>query len=269
MPRPEAYQVKLPIFEGPLDLLLYLIEREELDITAVSLAAVTEQYITYMSLLENLIVDQLADFLVIAAKLILIKSQALLPRPPSIEVEDDVGDDLVRQLLAYKQFKEVAKGLGQREAEGLRSFIRLAPPLKIEVTHVDLTGITVEDLLAAVRRALAVAEPLPPVGNVVKPLTITIRDQIALIERRLESQSQISFTQLLQRRSRVEIAVTFLAVLELARRRRIEVMQERLFGDIIIRRGAEAVGATPIFMDDAEFGEEDDGEEAQNVENGE
>jgi chromatin segregation and condensation protein Rec8/ScpA/Scc1 (kleisin family) len=100
-------------------------------------------------------------------------------------------------------------------------------------------------------------------------LTITIRDQIALIERRLESQSQISFTQLLQRRSRVEIAVTFLAVLELARRRRIEVMQERLFGDIIIRRGAEAVGATPIFMDDAEFGEEEDGEEAQNVENGE
>jgi len=81
---------------------------------------------------------------VIAAKLILIKSQALLPRPPSIEVEDDVGDDLVHQLLAYKQFKEVAKGLGQREAEGLRSFIRLAPPPKIEVTHLDLTGITVE-----------------------------------------------------------------------------------------------------------------------------
>jgi segregation and condensation protein A len=127
---------------------------------------------------------------------------------------------------------------------------------------VDLTGITVEDLLAAVRRALAVAEPLPPVGDVVKPFIITIRGQIALIERMLESQSQISFTQLLQRRSRVEIAVTFLAVLELARRRRIEVMQERLFGEIFIQRGAEAVGATPILMDDAEFGEEEDGEEA-------
>src|SRR5512139_4156561 len=87
-----TYQVKLPVFEGPLDLLLYLIEREELDITAVSLAAVTEQYLAYLGLLENLVVDQIADFLVIAARLILIKSQALLPRPPDLEAEEDVGD---------------------------------------------------------------------------------------------------------------------------------------------------------------------------------
>ena len=262
MPAPvNPYQVKLPIFEGPLDLLLYLIEREELDITAVSLAAVTEQYLAYMSLLENLVVDQLADFLVIAAKLILIKSQALLPRPPSIEVEEDVGDDLVRQLLAYKQFKEVARGLGQREADGLRSFIRLAPPPKIEVTNVDLTGITVEDLLTAVRRALAVAEPLPPVGDVVKPFTITIREQIALIERLLAAQPFVSFTALLRHYSRIEIVVTFLAVLELLKRRRIEVMQEQLFEEIILQRGPDAMGAPPIVMDDAEFGEEENGEE--------
>lgn len=262
MPAPtHPYQVKLPIFEGPLDLLLYLIEREELDITAVSLAAVTEQYLAYMSLLENLVVDQLADFLVIAAKLILIKSQALLPRPPSIEVEEDVGDDLVRQLLAYKQFKEVAKGLGQREADGLRSFIRLAPLPKIQVTNVDLTGITVEDLLTAVRRALAVAEPLPPVGDVVKPFTLTIRDQIALIEALLEAQPFVSFAALLRHRSRIEIAVTFVAVLELLKRRRIEVMQEQLFGEIILQRAPDATGAPPIMMDDAEFGEEENGEE--------
>ena len=262
MPAPtHPYQVKLPIFEGPLDLLLYLIEREELDITAVSLAAVTEQYLAYMSLLENLVVDQLADFLVIAAKLILIKSQALLPRPPSIEVEEDVGDDLVRQLLAYKQFKEVAKGLGQREADGLRSFIRLAPLPKIQVTNVDLTGITVEDLLTAVRRALAVAEPLPPVGDVVKPFTLTIRDQIALIETLLEAQPFVSFTALLRHCSRIEIAVTFLAVLELLKRRRIEVMQEQLFGEIILQRAPDAAGAPPLMMDDAEFGEEENGEE--------
>jgi segregation and condensation protein A len=262
------YQVKLPIFEGPLDLLLYLIEREELDITAVSLAAVTEQYLAYMSLLENLVVDQLADFLVIAAKLILIKSQALLPRPPSIEVEEDVGDDLVRQLLAYKQFKEVAKGLGQREMEGLRSFIRLAPPPKIEITKVDLTGITVEDLLTAVRRALAVAEPLPPVGDVVKPLAITIRDQIALIERLLEVQTHIRFVQLLYRRSRVEIAVTFLTVLELLKRRRIEVTQEKLFGEIIIQRAPDTPDAPIVLTEEYEFGDEDNGDEPESVEGG-
>ncbi len=259
MPTPtDTYQVKLPVFEGPLDLLLYLIEREELDITAVSLAAVTEQYLAYLSLLQNLVVDQIADFLVIAARLILIKSQALLPRPPDLEVEEDVGDDLVRQLLAYKQFKEVAKGLGRREEEGLRSFIRLAPPPKVEATNVDLTGVTVEDLLAAVRRALAVGELLPPVGNVVKPFTITIRDQIALIERTLTVQPRISFTGLLrQAGSRVEIIVTFLAVLELFKRRHIEVVQEQMFGEIIIQPGPDH---TPLVIaDDAEL--EENGEE--------
>jgi segregation and condensation protein A len=253
MPAPtETYQVKLPVFEGPLDLLLYLIEREELDITAVSLAAVTGQYLAYLGLLQNLVVDQIADFLVIAARLILIKSQALLPRPPDIQVEEDVGDDLVRQLIAYKQFKQVAKGLGHREEEGLKSFVRLAPPPKIEATNVDLTGVTVEDLLAAVRHALAVAEPLPPVGDVVKPFTITIRDQIALIERTLSIQARISFTGLLrQAGSRIEIIVTFLAVLELFKRRRIEVAQERMFGEIVIQPGEDH---TPlVIVDDAEL----------------
>ena len=258
MPQPaNAYQVKLPIFEGPLDLLLYLIEREELDITAVSLAAVTEQYLAYMKLLESLIVDQLADFLVIAAKLILIKSQALLPRPPAIEQEEDVGDDLVQQLIAYKQFKEVAKGLAQREAEGLRSFVRLAPPPKIESSHVDLTGVTVEMLLKAVRRALDVAEPAPPVGDIVRRFAITIRDQIAMIEVVLTLQPAIGFIELLRHKTRDEIAVTFLAVLELLKRRRIEVMQEKLFGEIVIQRGPDTSETPIVITEDYEFGDED------------
>jgi segregation and condensation protein A len=262
MPTPvEAYQVKLPIFEGPLDLLLYLIEREELDITAVSLAAVTEQYLAYLSLLENLIVDQLADFLVIAAKLILIKSQALLPRPPALEPEEDVGDDLVQQLLAYKQFKQVAKGLAQREAEGLRSFIRLAPPPKLESSHVDLTGVTIEDLMKAVRRALEMAEPAPPVGDVVKRFKITIRDQFALIEQTLLVRPYIRFIELLRHKTRDEIAVTFLAVLELLKRRRIEVMQEQLFGEIIIQRTSETSAAPIVLTEDYEFGEDNGDEE--------
>src|SRR3990172_637178 len=105
-----AYQVKLPDFEGPLDLLLYLIEREELDIATVSLAAVTGQYLDYISVLERIDADAVSDFLVIAAKLIFLKSQMLLPRPPEIGAggEGDVGDDLVQQLITYKQFKELA-----------------------------------------------------------------------------------------------------------------------------------------------------------------
>ncbi len=230
-----TYAVKLPVFEGPLDLLLYLIEREELDITKVSLAQITDQYLTHLNTLEHLNVDQLADFMVIAARLILIKSQALLPRPPVMTEEEDVGDDLVRQLLAYKRFKKVALGLGTRQDQGLRSFVRLAPPPKIEASTIDLSGVTVDDLLAAVRRALAVAKPAPPVGTLVRPFAITIRDQIALIEHTLQHQAYISFTRLLtQADSRLEIIVTFLAVLELLKRQRINVKQAAMFGEIVI-----------------------------------
>ena len=236
-----TYQVRLPDFEGPLDLLLHLIEREELDITTLSLAAVTGQYLEYLTVLEQLQVDAIADFLVIAAKLILIKSQALLPRPPETarEGEEDAGDELVRQLITYKQFKEVARGLGEIEAANRRTFVRVAPPPKIE-KKVDLSGVTVEQLLRLVREALAVEKPQESVGAVVRPYTLTIRDQIALIRHRLSQQSQVNFRRLLERAgSRIEIIVTFLAVLELLKRRTVVVRQEAMFGDILIEPSGE------------------------------
>src|SRR3990170_2755668 len=103
-----SYEVRLPVFEGPLDLLLHLIEREELDITKVALAQVTDQYLAYLAMLKEVEVQVLTDFLVVAAKLLLIKSQALLPKPPPSvldEEEEDIGDELARQLRVYKQFK--------------------------------------------------------------------------------------------------------------------------------------------------------------------
>ncbi len=235
------FQIKLPEFEGPLDLLLYLIEREELDITRVSLTKVTGAYLEYIHILEQLQVDQVADFLVIASRLLLIKSEALLPRPPEpkSDEEEDVGDELVKQLLLYKQYKESARKLGDREAEGLHTYIRVAPPPKIEA-RLDLSNITVDMLIKAVRNALEIEPPAPPVGTVVKPFTLTIRDQMSLIERMLRYRPSISFKRMLRRaRDRVEIIVTFLAVLELLRRRKVEVVQEQLFGDIVILPLAE------------------------------
>ena len=236
-----SYQVKLPEFEGPLDLLLYLIEREELDITTVSLAAVTGQYLEYIHILDRLEVDAIADFLVIAAKLILIKSQALLPRPPEApgESEEDAGEDLVRQLITYKQFKEVGRELGEIETANRRTFIRVAPPPKIE-KKVDFSGVTVDDLLRLVREALLVEKPEVAVGAVVRPYTLTIRDQIRLIRHRLSQQPEVSFRRLLERAgSRVAIIVTFLAVLELLKRREVHVRQAAVFGDIVIAPSGE------------------------------
>ena len=232
----QPYQVRLPVFEGPLDLLLHLIEREELDITAVSLAQVTDQYLAYLALMEEPPAEILADFLVVAARLLLIKSRALLPHPSevlSIE-EENVGDDLARQLIEYKKFKQAAESLRQREEAGLRSYLRLAPPPRPE-RPLDLEDVTLDDLVAAVRQALAVTPPTPPVSEIVTPLQITIGDRIAAIRDALRTRAQVSFHHLLsEATNRLEIIVTFLAVLELIKSGYIDVQQDRLFGEIII-----------------------------------
>ncbi len=233
----EHYQVQLPMFQGPLDLLLHLIEREELDITKVALAQVTDQYLTYMAILKEINVEFLTDFLVVAAKLLLIKSQALLPKPPASltdEEEEDLGDQLARQLLAYKQFKMVAELLRQRETDGLRNFIRLALPPKLE-PKLSLGEVTLGDLLAAAHEALAVRPPDPDVSEIVSPMAVTIGQQMTLIRDELTRHRQITFRRLLRRAaSRMEIIVTFLAILELVKQYAIEVRQETLFGDIVL-----------------------------------
>jgi segregation and condensation protein A len=216
---------------------LHLIEREELDITSVALAQVTDQYLAYLGILKEIQVEFLTDFLVVAAKLLFIKSQALLPKPPAglaDEEDEDVGDQLAHQLRVYKQFKMSAQLLRQWEEAGLRSFIRLAPPPKLE-PRLGLGEVTMDDLLTAVRQALAVRSAEPDVGEVISPITITIGQKMALIQREMARHGQISFRNLLRRASsRLEIIVTFLGVLELIKQRKIEARQEALFGDILI-----------------------------------
>jgi len=237
------YQVRLPVFEGPLDLLLHLIEREELDITSVALAQVTDQYMAYLAEMEQRRVKELTDFLVVAAKLLLIKSLALLPRPPALSPEtEDVGDDLVRQLQAYKRFKEIAALLHEREAQGLRGYVRIAPRPHFE-PQLDLGDVTIHDLLATVQQVLD-ARPALPVGGIVTPITVTIAGQIALIQERLAQRHQVHFYEILsEAATRVEVIVTLLALLELIKQDRVQVRQERLFGEIVIEPQTPAAPA--------------------------
>lgn len=232
------YRVQLPVFEGPLDLLLYLIERQELDITQVSLALVTDQYLEYLQRMEERRAGELAEFLVIAAKLLLIKSRALLPQPPPPPEpgEEDVGEELVRQLEAYRRFKEVAAELRQREEEGWRSFVRLAPPPKVE-PPLEL-NLTLDDLVALVRQALALAPEAPPVGQVgPPPQRLNLEERLVAVEAAVMQAERIAFRALLsEATSRPEIIITLLAVLELLKRQRIRVEQEGLFGEIWISR---------------------------------
>ncbi len=248
-----AYKVSTPVYEGPLDLLLQLIERAELDITKLTLAHVTDQYLAHIRSLQELAAEDVSAFLVIAAKLLQIKSEALLPRPPVREVgEEDPAEALARQLLAYKRYKEIAQTLHARESAGLRTYLRLAPPPKVQGI-VDLSEYTLNDLVNAVRVAFSQIEEKPELKTVVAPPRITIRDSIRHIIGNIKNSRGTSFRRLLGKsHTRMEIVVTFLAMLELVKRRYLKAQQETLFGDIELVP-AEEWDENPEF--EIEFGE--------------
>jgi len=248
----EGYQIATEVFEGPLDLLLELIERAELDITRLALAQVTDQYLDYLKHLENRSAAEVSAFLVIAARLVQIKSAALLPRPPAPLApgqEEDPAEALARQLIIYKRFKELAGELDARQNAGWRTYLRIAPPPRnLPPGRVDLTGITVDDLVDAARQVFALQSRLPALSEVVTMPRITIREKIRAILDGLRHKGTATFRSLISPgASRSEIVVSFLAMLELIKRHIVEARQPTLFADIEI----ESKGP-------AEFEEKDD-----------
>ena len=228
-----SYTISTPIYEGPLDLLLQLIERAELDITKLSLAKVTDQFLEHSRHLNSLEADEVSAFLVIAAKLIQIKSEALLPRPPQREIgEEDPGDALAKQLIIYKRYREIADILSQRADAGLRTYLRVAPPPKLEGT-LDLSDITINDIAGVADEIFSALSRSEALAGVVPPSRVTIREKISLITDTLRHRKNVSFRSLINHdNSRLEIVVTFLALLELIKRHLVRVSQEGLFGDI-------------------------------------
>jgi segregation and condensation protein A len=242
------YAVQLPAFEGPLDLLLHLIETQELDISAISLVAVTDQYLKTLAQLEEIEPGALADFLIVASRLLYIKSYYLLPkpRPPHDDDEDEAsGDALVRQLLEYRQFKEVAGVLRTREQAGLRVYVRTAPRPDMP-KRLDLDAVDVERLQAALRKVLQRMPADPPLPRV-KTYAITVAEQIENVRALLTAgqggagqRKALSFQALLSGgATRLEVVVTFLAVLELFKMGEIDVVQDGTFADILLVPASE------------------------------
>jgi segregation and condensation protein A len=229
------YNVQTPVYEGPLDLLLKLIEHAELDITTVSLAMVTEQYLVHINSMEEITADEISAFLVIAAKLIQIKSEALLPRPPAREPgEEDAGRSLVDQLKLYKRYKEIGGLLSAREQANLRTYLRIAPPPKVE-PKLDLSNITLETLVKAAEEVFAREKEKQPLATIISAPRVTIREKIDLITKVMKDMQHASFSSLTKdSTSRLEIVVTFLAMLELIKRYRVQAHQEGLFSEIEI-----------------------------------
>lgn len=254
---PVSYTVDTPIFAGPLDLLLQLIERAELDITRLALAQVTDQYLDYLKTLENQLADEVSAFIVIAARLIQIKSEALLPRPPIREQgEEDPGDALAKQLRLYKQFKMAAEHLSIRESFQLRSFLRLAPTPKVE-GKLDLSGITINELVFAAYDIYENKKPSQQLSTVVRAPKVTIREKIGEIISNITKTGSFRFRNLFNRvSSRLEVVVTFLAMLELVKRHIVLAKQESLFGDISLEMDNGLDKNNSIDQDfELEFGE--------------
>ncbi len=224
--------VKDSAFSGPFDLLLQLIEKEELDISLVSLAGVTEQYIASLQAMEELPVDELADFLVIAAKLLLIKSRLLVPGAE--EIEDD-GTELARQLKMYQAFVEAAKNVAKMFNEHRVMYPREGYAA-IEPIFNPPEHMTVNDLREMFGGILHELEPITRLPQTVIVRTINIRQKIEDITRRLLSEKSMTFHQLLKNsKNKTDIIITFLAMLEMVKLRTATVIQETLYSDVSIK----------------------------------
>lgn len=231
------YKVKLEVFEGPLDLLLYLIKKDEVDVYDVSIERITQQYLEFMEAFKVLDLEVAGEFVVMAANLIYIKSRSLLPvavQPPDEEAEEeDPRWELVRQLVEYKKFKDAAAQLSQKELEQSKMFTRL--PEVEPVPERPLGDVSVFDLINAFNGILKRLNHREDLREIFEE-NYTVSDKIDLIMKMMAGEVPLKFTELFTSvASRAEIVVTFLAVLELIRLKQIKAVQEDAFGEITLR----------------------------------
>jgi len=239
-----TYRIKLELFEGPLDLLLYLVKKDHLNIYDIPISTITEQYLAYLELMKILDLGIAGEFLVMAATLMQIKSKMLLPPDESLTEEEDPGDprqELVKQLLEYERFKEVAQELRKRETDQREVYRR--PQLdqkELPEAPAAYFEASIFDLITAFSKALE-ETPKDLFYNVIKE-EFTIEDKVHQILHRLLINSSIRLTELFsEAKNKLEIIVTFLSVLELIRLKEIVARQAEAFGEIDIVRNQQNI----------------------------
>ena len=229
-------KTKLQQFEGPLDLLLSLIEQRQLDITTIALAEVTEQFLQYIKALESIDPTVLADYLSIAAKLLVIKSKAILP---TLEIEDedeDAGFDLEAKLLLYKQFKEVAKYLKTLDNKRKQGFLRQVTSEQ-KVSFYRDPNVSTKELHGAILTVLSSLKELDSLPKAKLKEAISIQEKIDHLRIHLGERIETNLSELLKTaKNKGEIIITFLALLELIKQKIFVADQEALFADVVIKK---------------------------------
>jgi segregation and condensation protein A len=233
-------KVQLDVFEGPLDLLLHLIKKNEVSITDIPIATITEQYLATLELMEYLSLDVAGEFLVMAATLVHIKSRMLLPLDETDVEEDDEGgdprDELVRRLLEYQRYKDAAGELERRDILKRDVFVRSPEPPE-QTETVGFESVSLFDLISALRTVLD-RLPKDSVHQVMLE-TFSVREKMSLLLEDLHRRGKIIFQDLFAGvASRIEVVVTFLAMLELVKIRAVKIWQEEPTGPIVIAPSA-------------------------------
>lgn len=232
------YKVKLEIFEGPLDLLLYLIKQDEIDIYDISLERITTQYLEYLQAFKELNIELAGEFIVMAANLIYLKSRSLLPvdqQPPEDDAqEDDPRWELIRQLIEYKKFKEAAVELHQRELEQEKIFAREGGTTSGIQEPLRLSEVGIFQLINAFQTVLKRVDARQNLQEILGE-RFSVSDKIETILQRVSTGAPVRFSELFgAASSRVEVVVTFLALLELIRLKQVRAIQKKIFEEIEI-----------------------------------
>lgn len=234
------YKVRLDIFEGPLDLLLYLIKKDEVDIHNISITRITAQYLEYIDTFRLLNIDLAAEFVLMAANLMYLKSRTLLPRqdqPPEEDAEeDDPRWELIRQLIEYKKFKDAAGFLSLKEVEQEGSFAFQPEMPELPEEPVSLADVSIFDLIRAFQNVLKRFEESHDLGDIVDD-RYTVADKIEMLLHRFVPGQSARFDSLFETATtKAEVIVTFLAVLELMKMNQFVLRQAYLLGEIEIER---------------------------------
>lgn len=230
------YKIMIDEFEGPMDLLLHLIKKDNIDIIDISIEKITKQYLDYIEEMENLNLDIASEYLIMAAELLEIKSSKLLPKQENDEVEEDLEANFINRLIEYKQYKEITQQFKELEENRKEVYTKIPDSLNEykQNSTIDLGDTTIADLISAMNKFLSRKELEKPLNTKITTKEYNIDERSYEIRKILKKNKKMNFKELFEVYRKDYIVVTFLAILSMAKKQEIEIKQDNNFNDIYL-----------------------------------